>query len=107
MLKNRSDQSDVGLGFNGQSNGSSQRASAPKIMVNQYTGYMNDGRDVQKAQMPNRKGNSDGDMAGPNSAKGGKIDGGRAFAPSAGQNYKGNPDQIQMKQMPNRTGNMC
>ena len=107
MLKNRSNQGDTGLGYNGISNGSIQRATSSKVMVNHYTGYMNDGRDVQKTQMPNRKGNTDGKMAVPNSAKGGKIDGGRAFDPSRGQSYRGNPDKIQMTQMPNRTGNKC
>jgi hypothetical protein len=30
----------------------------------------------------------------PDTAKGGKINGGRAWAPSAGQNYTGNADKI-------------
>jgi len=127
MLKNKSNQTDTGMSFDGLSNGSSQRATAPKIQVNQYTGHMNDGRDVQMRQMPNRTGNQS-DLANntmghaPQSSRGGKTrfanpdminvgngprnaGGTRNFMPSAGQNYKGNPDMIQNTQMPNRKGN--
>ena len=51
------------------------------------------------------KGASFGKEAGPSTAKGGKIDGGRKWDPKSGQNYNGNPDKIQERQMPNRTGN--
>ena len=93
---------DKGLAFNGQDNGSSQRASMSKILVNQHTGHMNDGRDVQFGQMPNRKGNVTGKTA----------NGGTATAPILGHTgmpVKGpsNPDKIQMKQLANRTGNKC
>ena len=108
MLKNRSNQKDTGLGYNGMSNGSSQKPSAPAVMVNKHTGYMNDGRDVNVGmKSAARTGNGAGKTAGPNTAKGGKIDGGRSFMPSGGQNFKGDPDKIQMTQMPNRTGNKC
>ena len=52
-----------------------------------------------------RTGNGAGKTAGPASPKSGKIDGGRAWDPKAGQNYNGNPDKIQMKQFANRRGN--
>lgn len=99
-------QRDKGLGFNGQDNGSSQRASASKVQVNQHTGHMNDGRDVQFAQMPVKKGYHGARTAGPATAAGAVL-GKRDWHPSAGQNYNGNPDKIQVKQMPNRKGNMC
>ena len=106
MLMNKSNQKDQGLGFNGQDNGSSQRAQTTKIQVNQYTGHMNDGRDVRFPQMPNKKGNQ-GKTAGAVTASGQGVTGRREFAPAAGQNFKGNPDKIQMPQMPNRKGNIC
>ena len=127
MLKNRSNQTDTGLGYNGQSNGSSQRASSPSVLVNHYTGHMNDGRDVNVGMKASaRTGNGAGKTAGATAPKAagmgtkfanpdminvgsGPRNAGstRAFMPSAGQNFNGNPDQIQMKQMPNRKGNMC
>ena len=93
---------DKGLGFNGQDNGSSQRASTSKVQVNQHTGHMNDGRDVQFAQMPNRKGNVTGKTA----------NGGTATAPILGRTAMpvkgfGNTDMIQVRQLANRVGNKC
>ena len=127
MLKNRSNQRDTGLGYNGMTNGSSQRASTQGVMVNMHTGHMNDGRDVNVGmKAAARTGNGAGKTAGataPKSAgmgtKFGNPDsinvgagprnagGTRSFMPSAGQNFNGDPDKIQMKQMPNRKGNMC
>ena len=100
-------QRDKGLGFNGQDNGSSQRASTNKVQTNHYTGRMNEGADVQFGQMPVKKGYHGARTAGPVTAAGAGVTGRRDFAPKAGQNYNGNPDKIQMKQMPNRKGNMC
>lgn len=108
--RTRSNQLDKGLGFDGLDNGSSQRAKALKVQVNQHTGHMNDGRDVQFRQMPNKKGNYAGKQAGPATAGQSKnpVDSGaRAWAPSAGQNFKGNPDMIQDRQLANRKGNAC
>lgn len=127
MLKNRSNQTDTGLGYNGMSNGSSQKASACKVLVNQHTGYMNDGRDVNFGMKASaRTGNGAGKTAGATAPKSagmgtkfsnpdsinvgaGPRNAGstRDFAPRAGQNFNGNPDKIQMTQMPNRKGNIC
>jgi hypothetical protein len=104
---------DTGLGFNGQDNGSSQRAQAPnKVMTNQWSGHMNDGRDVQFGQMPNRTGNQSKMEAGrrqpPATAKSSAnpVDSGaRKWDPKCEQNYVGNPDRIQERQMYNKTGN--
>ena len=91
---------DKGLGFNGQDNGSSQRASTSKILVNQHTGHMNDGRDVQFGQMPNRKGNVTGKTANGGTARDQIL--GHTAMPVKGF---GNPDMIQVRQLANRTGN--
>jgi hypothetical protein len=116
---------DKDLGFNGQDNGSSQRATRSSIQVNQHTGHMNDGRDVQFTQMPNRKGNisdADGRRRAPatagnpmsgfrnpdmiNMGAGPRNAGStRSWDPKAGQNYKGNPDKIQDRQLYNNRGN--
>lgn len=45
-----------------------------------------------------------GDQAGPSTAAGKEI-GTRKWDPKSGQNYNGNPDKIQERQMYNRTGN--
>lgn len=103
---------DTGLGFNGQDNGSSQRAEAPgKIKTNQWSGHMNDGRDVQFPQMPNRKGNQ-GDLGAKRvppataAASANPVQSGaRRWDPKCEQNYVGNPDRIQERQMYNKTGN--
>lgn len=50
------------------------------------------------------KAGTTGKTAGAPTSKGGKIAGGRAWEPSAGQNYKGNPDKINAGQGP-RKGN--
>ena len=117
---------DKGLGFNGQDNGSSQRAKASSIQVNQHTGRMNDDQGHNQRQMPNRKGNysdvSNNTRVPPcmtgnpmtgfknpdniNLGRGPTNAGStRAWAPSAGQNYRGNPDSIQDRQQYNNRGN--
>lgn len=120
------DQRDKDLDFNGQVNGSSQRPTMSKVNVNQWSGHMNDGRDVQFKQMPNRKGNiadqKDRTRRAPSTANNGQTrfndpdsinmgsgprDAGstRPWAPAAGQNYRGNPDSIQDRQQYNNRGN--
>jgi hypothetical protein len=117
---------DKGLGFNGQDNGSSQRAKAVSIQVNQHTGRMNDDTGFGQTQMPNRKGNianqSDRTRTAPSTANRGmtkfsnpdSINMGagprnagstRPWDPSAGQNYRGNPSMIQERQLYNNKGN--
>ena len=102
-------QRDVGLGFNGQDNTAKKPSNNGRYAGNQHSGFPNPDR-IQERQMPVRKGYHQ-DVAGrevaPSTAAGAGVTGRREFAPSAGQNYKGNPDKIQVKQMPNRKGNMC
>lgn len=96
-------QRDKGLGFNGQ-DVTEQRAGKDKYAYNQHSGHSNDGRDVQFPQMPLKKGASFGKSANGGTARD-QILGTRAWAPSAGQNYKGNPDKIQDRQFAVKRGN--
>ena len=65
---------------------------------------------IQKPQMPNRKGNVgyNGRTAGPVTAKlGVNVESGaRKWDPKCEQNYVGNPDKMQERQLHNRKGNM-
>ena len=54
-MKAARDQSDRNMNFDGMESMSPSRSS--KYMTNQWSGHMNDGRLVQKAQAPNRTGN--------------------------------------------------
>jgi hypothetical protein len=116
---------DKALGFNGQDNGSSQKNSAQKGAANPSAGFGNPDS-IQMRQAPNRMGNladqknnprvapcqTGGSMNGfanpdmINVGAGPRTAGGtRAWAPSAGQNFKGNPDKIQDRQQYNNKGN--
>lgn len=55
-MKAARDQSDRNMNFDGMESMSPSRSS--KHMTNQWSGHMNDGRLVQKAQAPNRTGNN-------------------------------------------------
>lgn len=101
----RSNQRDTTMEFDGMINGSSQRSTVQKYVGNHHTGHCNEGELIQMSQMPNRKGNHTAKTAGPVTAVGGKIDGGRKWMPSATKNYTGNPDQIQERQLFNKVGN--
>jgi hypothetical protein len=107
------------------------RNNSAKVLVNQHTGYMNDGRLVNKGRGPT-KGNdgschhSGMSMTGhkpmaaavpalpaqgsvrDNINRGPQVrnpGGTRAFDPKAGQNYKGDPNSINMGRGPTK-GNM-
>ena len=54
-MKAARDQSDKNMNFDGMESMSPSRSS--KHMTNTWSGHMNDGRLVQKAQAPNRTGN--------------------------------------------------
>jgi hypothetical protein len=119
-------QRDKGLDFNGQLNGSSQRNSAQKGTANMAPGFSNPDS-IQMRQAPNRMGNySDvndrtrvppcqvnnnvmGGFKNPDSINVGRgptnAGSSRSWMPSAGQNYKGNPDSIQEGQQYNNKGN--
>ena len=108
----RTNQDDKGLGFNGQDNGSSQGlASGMQYSYNQHSGTCNEDSGFGQPQMPNRKGNLSSlgaKRVPPATAAASKnpvMSGERSWSPSAGQNYKGNPDQIQERQLFNRVGN--
>jgi hypothetical protein len=96
-------QRDVGLDFNGQNNGSSQRSGQGRQYAhNMHSGTSNDDQGHNQRQMPNRTGNVTGKTA----------NGGTASAPILGHTgmpIKGpaNPDKIQNKQLVNRVGNKC
>lgn len=99
-------QRDKGLGFNGQDNGSSQRSGTGRKYAHNHHGGVSNPDSIQMTQMPVKRGYHGAKTAGPATAAGGVL-GTRSWAPSAGQNFKGNPDKIQDRQMPNRKGNMC
>lgn len=116
-------QSDQGLKFDGAEVMSQNRSN--KFRGNQWSGHSNDGRTVQMPQQPNRKGN-DGSCGHSGYARSGVMppssapdthaagaygmpqvrnpSGTRPFMPSAGQNYRGNPDMINAGRGP-RKGN--
>ena len=119
-------QRDKGLSFNGQDNGSSQRNSAQKGAANPSAGFSNPDS-IQMRQAPNRMGNYADQKNNPrvapcqtnnnvmggfknpdsiNVGNGPRTAGGtRPWMPSAGQNFKGNPDRIQDRQQYNNKGN--
>lgn len=94
------------------------RNNSEKVLVNQHTGYMNDGRLVDKGRGPTvgNKGtkSTPGTSAMPKVTPGKDMfmgssnpqvrtpGGTRAFAPSAGQNYKGNPNSINVGRGPTK-----
>jgi hypothetical protein len=118
---------DADLASDGMRNGSSQPARAQGHAGNQYSGVQDPNKTINKGRGPTR-GNT-GDLAGrsctpPTSAvpglpaqgsvrdsinRGGQVrnpGGTRSFEPSATQNYRGNPDSINMGRGPTR-GNQC
>ena len=120
MKANSTTQSDSNMDFNGQERMAPGRST--KYMVNQHTGYMNDGRLVNKGRGPT-KGNTgslaQGPKTPPTSALPASvkikdpdyINGGaqvrnpggtRAFAPSMGQNYNGNADKMNVGRGPTK-----
>lgn len=125
MRPNSKTQSDVGLGFDGAAV-ETTRKPAKHLNHNQWSGHLNDGRDVNFGRGPT-KGNDgscghsgfkhEGKMP-PTSAvpslpaQGSARDninrgtqqrgGGREFMPSAGQNFKGNADRINAGRGPTK-----
>lgn len=94
------------------------RNNSSKVEVNQHTGHMNDGRLVNKGRGPTvgNKGtkSTPGTSAMPKVTPGKDMflgchapqvrnpGGTRAFVPSAGQNYKGNPNSINVGRGPTK-----
>ena len=110
MKANGKTQTDSNMNFDGMERIAPKHGT--KYMVNQHTGYMNDGRLVNKGRGPT-VGNTSNDKT-PGTAGGvpsvpaqGSVrdninrgsqvrtpGGTRTWDPSKGQNYKGNPDKI-------------
>lgn len=106
----------------GASSDGFSRNDSGKVLVNQHTGYMNDGRLVNKGRGPtvgNKGSGMEGPKTPPTSALPSStkiknpdyINGGaqvrnpggtRAFDPKMGQNYKGNADSINMGRGPTK-----
>jgi hypothetical protein len=94
------------------------RNNSAKVLVNQHTGYMNDGRLVNKGRGPTvgNKGtkstpgtssmpahNPGKDMFMGSSNPQVRTPGGtRAWDPKCGQNYKGNPNSINVGRGPTK-----
>jgi len=94
------------------------RNNSAKVLVNQHTGYMNDGRLVNKGRGPTVGNKSSKSTPGTSSMPAhnpGKEmtlgchnpqvrnpGGTRAFDPKKGQNYKGNPNSINMGRGPTK-----
>ena len=101
---------DKGLGFNGQDNNAKKPSNNGRYAGNQHSGFSNPDS-IQMRQAPVKKGyhsDMDGRRVAPATAGASKNpveSGARKWAPSAGQNYVGNVDRIQDRQMYNRTGN--
>ena len=103
----KSDQRDAGLAFDGMAGTGVNRMSGTSHCANPYS-LGDKALSMNKGRGPT-KGNASSSpmMVGPSAtkdpkkmtiatAKGGKINGGRAWDPQAGQNYKGNPDKINV-----------
>jgi hypothetical protein len=96
-----------------QPNNPSPDSPARTIGYSQSTKYMGNPQGTMKANYGRGPtvGNNDRDnnlktvdtVTNP-TAKSGKINGGRSWAPSAGQNYKGNPDKINVGRGPTTVG---
>ena len=96
------------------------RNNSAKVLVNQHTGYMNDGRTVNFGRGPTVGNKSDKDASYPGAASmpsstkiknpdyinGGpqvRTPGGtRAWDPVCGQNYRGNADSINVGRGPTK-----
>jgi hypothetical protein len=94
------------------------RNNSAKVLVNQHTGYMNDGRLVNKGRGPTVGNKGTKSTPGTSSLpafKPGKEmfmnssnpqvrtpGGTRAFDPKAGQNYKGDPNSINVGRGPTK-----
>jgi hypothetical protein len=118
MKANGKTQTDSNMNFDGMERIAPKHST--KYMVNQHTGYMNDGRLVNKGRGPT-VGNTSNDKT-PGTAGGvpsvpaqGSVrdninrgsqvrtpGGTRTWDPKAGQNYKGDPDKINMGRGPTK-----
>ena len=109
-----------GLAYNGQGGDGFSRNDSAKVLVNQHTGYMNDGRLVNKGRGPTVAGHTGHKTPGsagsvPAVPKQGSVrdninrgpqvrtpGGTRTWDPKCEQNYKGNADKINMGRGPTK-----
>ena len=107
----RSTQTDRNLDFNGQAESNSTYKELGTYRGNAHKDGFRNPDMIQEAQMPNRKGNIEKHEARrtpPSTAAASKNpveSGKRSWEPSAKENFKGNSDKIQDRQMYNREGN--
>jgi len=105
-MRSANDQRDTGLEFDGVGSQGLKGSSNGKYAGNQHGGKPG-GNYGQPAEA--RKGASFGKKAGPSTAKesSNPVESGkRKWTPEAGQNFVGNPDKIQDRQVHNRKGNL-
>jgi len=121
-MKPASTQMDKGLGFDGAETMSTPRVSR-HLNHNQWSGHLNDGRDVNFGRGPTRGNDGSCGHSGfrPEGARpptaaikgrpanmdsinmgSGPRGGGRAFEPSATRNYRGNADRINVGRGPTK-----
>lgn len=126
-MKNSKTQSDMNLDFDGMA-GNGVNRGANKFAGNQHSGVQNPNKTITGKRGPTVGNKSDDDSTYPDAAVvpkftpgkdmfpgsanpqvrtsgGGRFPGTRPFMPSAGQNYKGNPDMINFGRGPTK-GNM-
>jgi len=104
-----SDQMDTSLDFNGQNNNEKHKPQSLKYSGNQHKQGFKNPDEINFGCDPKAlKGAYFGKTAGPATASGRGnpiVEGGRKWSPDAKENFKGNPDKIQDRQVPNRVGN--
>jgi len=124
MKANGKTQSDNNMNFDGMERIAPKHGT--KYMVNQHTGTMNDGKLINKGRGPTVGNKSDDGPTYPDarvmpaipkqgtvrdninrghqvrSSGGGRFPETRTWDPSAGQNYKGNADKINMGRGPTK-----
>jgi hypothetical protein len=124
MKHNSITQSDMNLDFNGMA-GNGVNRGANKFAGNQHAGVQNPNKTFNNKRGPTVGNKSDDDRSYPDAAVvpkftpgkdmfpgsanpqvresgGGRFPGTRPFMPSAGQNYKGNADKINMGRGPTK-----
>jgi len=100
-MKSAKTQSDTNMNFDGMEKIAPKHST--KYMVNQHTGYMNDGRLVNKGRGPTGGSTKVPASSGGRGAPQVRNPGGtRSFDPKAGQNYKGNADSINVGRGPTK-----
>ena len=124
MKANSKTQSDMNLDFNGMAGNGVNRGPSKSYCGNQHSGMQNPNKLITGKRGPTVGNKSDDDRSYPDArvtpalpkqgsvrdninrghqvreSGGGRFPGTRPFMPSAEQNYKGNPDKINMGRGP-------